>query len=56
MRRLYQTLVLIALARHTICKRERRIEYSDRSGTDGTASLYPFWGIRKAGPRCQKSR
>ena len=28
--------------------RDVRIERSDRSGTDGNGSLYPFWGIRKS--------
>jgi len=54
MRRVYQNLVvqnLVAQAR----REKERIENSDRSGTDGSASLYPFWGIRKAGPAGQTS-
>jgi hypothetical protein len=55
MRRLYQFFVEPAmLAREAIPLRER-IDYSDRSGTDGTASVYPFWGRRKAGPPIQRT-
>ena len=54
MRRLYQFFVEPAIvAREAIPLRER-IDYSDRSGTDGTASVYPFRGRRKGGPVIQK--
>jgi len=51
MRRLYQILEVPVRAQ---IREKERIEYSDRSGTDGNGSLYPFWGIRKAGPASQR--
>jgi hypothetical protein len=54
MRRLYQFLATPAMLARAARRIKERIENSDRSGTDGTASLYPFWGIRKAGPASQE--
>jgi hypothetical protein len=55
MRRLYQAFDDPAMVARAAKRIRERIENSDRSGTDGTASVYPFWGIRKAGPANQKS-
>lgn len=55
MRRLYQAFEDPAIVARAAKRIKERIENSDRSGTDGVASLYPFWGIRKAGPAGQRS-